>query len=575
MLPSMAPPTARIRSAATTVAALGAILVVGALLRGLGLRWGDPYVYHPDEWMIAGHAMTMVATTDWNPHTFVYPSLLLELHAGLVALLHGFRPTTLAVGQPGLYEGEFLPQQFRYIAAGRILVSLMGIATIPVVFEAARRLTGVAGGLAAAAILAVLPLAVEHAHYLTTDVPVAFLCAVCLLATVVAAQSGRMRWWVLAGLVAGLAGSTKWNGLLVVGVPLLALLATRLAERPSLATVLERDVVVRVVAILAAAAVGVVGATPGIVLAPAEVGAWLSLLTDFYRYPDPRQTEGSLGFHLRSLVAGFGPVLAFCVVGMAVAAWRSRTDPRMRAAVAIPAFILVYLVAVSLPARHYERNLLPILPYLAVAGGIATATLIGSARSQHLSGIARPRLASGLVAIGLLACLVLPASASVEMTNAMRGPDTRSLARTWMLEHVPKGATIAREAYTPQFNSREFQVRGSYFLHQHTLDEYRKLGVRYLIASGRTYDRFVDMPGAVEESAFYHELFALPEVFRVDPGPGRRGPTIRIFRLDPVSRWTRPPTDGGQTRSFGRSTKNSVNERQRPSGPNSSRYTLS
>ena len=537
MLPTMAPPTARLRSAVPTVAALGAILVVGGLRRGLGLRWGDPYVYHPDEWMIARHAMTMVATSDWNPHTFVYPSVLLELHAGLVALLHGARPVTLAVGQPWLYEGEFLPQQFRYILAGRTLVSLMGIGTILVVFETGRRLVGIAGGLAAAAILAVLPLAVENAHYLTTDVPVAFLCAGCLLATVIAARSDRLRWWVVAGLVAGLAGSTKWNGLLVVGVPLLALLMTRLGERLSLSTVVRRDALVRLVAILGAAAVGLVSATPAIVLAPSEVAAWLSLLTDFYRFPDPRQTEGSLDFNLGALVTGFGPVLAWSVAGLAVAAWRSWTDPRMRAAITIPAFILVYLVAVSIPARHYERNLLPILPYLAIAGGIATATLLGWARNRPIRARPRPSLATGLVAIALITSLVVPAAASAEITNAMRGPDTRQLARTWMLDHVPSGTTIAREVYTPQFGYREFRVRGSYFLHQHTLEHYRTLGVRYLIASGRTYDRFVDMPGAVEESAFYHALFALPEVFRVDPEPGRRGPTIRIFRLDPITGW--------------------------------------
>ena len=530
----MVPRSANLRSAAPTLAAIGAILAIGALLRGPGLRWGDPYVYHPDEWMIARHAMTMVATTDWNPHTFVYPSVLLELHAGLVALLHGARPTTLAVGQPWLYEGEFLPQQFRYILAGRMLVSLMGISTILVVFETGRRLVGIVGGLAAAAILAVLPLAVEHAHYLTTDVPVAFLCASCLLATVIAAQAGRLRWWVLAGLLAGLAGSTKWNGLLVVGVPLLALVATRLGERPALSTVVERDVVVKGLAIVVAAVIGLVGATPGIAFAPSEVGAWLALLTDFYRIPDPRQTEGSLGFNLGALVAGLGPVLAWSFAGMAVVALRSWTEPRMRAAITIPVFILVYLVAVSLPARHYERNLLPILPYLAIAGGIATATLVGWARNRPLRGIRRPRFATGLVAIALVACLVLPASASVAITNAMRGPDTRLLARAWVLDQVPSGTTIAREAYTPQFGSREYHVRGSYFLHQHTLDDYRSLGVRYLIASSRTYDRFVDMPGAVEESAFYHALFALPEVFRVDPEPGRRGPTVRIFRLDPI-----------------------------------------
>jgi hypothetical protein len=531
----MAPRSVRLRSAAPTIAAIGTIMVVGALLRGLGLRWGDPYVYHPDEWMIARHAMTMVATTDWNPHTFVYPSVLLELHAGLVALLHGARPTTLAVGQPWLYEGEFLPQQFRYILAGRTLVSLMGIATILVVFETGRRFAGVAGGLASAAILAVLPLAVEHAHYLTTDVPAALLCAVCLLATVTASRSGRMRWWVVAGLAAGLAGSTKWNGLLVVGVPLLALMAVRVGERPSLSSILDRDVVAKFVAIVAAAAIGLVGATPGIFLAPTELSAWFTILTDFYRYPDPRQTQGTLAFNLGALLEGFGPLLGWCVAGVGVAVWRARSDPRMRAAIAIPAFVLAYLVAVSLPPRHYERNLLPILPYFAIGGGIAAAALVEWARTRRLGGIARPRLASGLVAIGLLACLVGPGAASGEITSAMRGPDTRLLAREWVLDQVPRGTTIAREVYTPQFGPREYRVRGSYFLHQHTLEGYRSLGVRYLIASSRTYGRFVDMPGAANESAFYHALFALPEVFRVDPEPGRRGPTIRIFRLDPVA----------------------------------------
>ena len=258
-------------------------------------------------------------------------------------------------------------------------------------------------------------------------------------------------------------------------------------------------------------------------------------MTDLYRYPDPRQTQGTLAFNLGALLEGFGPLLGWCVAGVGVAIWRARSSPRMRAAITIPAFVLAYLVAVSLPPRHYERNLLPILPYLAIGGGIAAAVLVDWARTRRLGDIPRPRLASGLVAIGLVACLAVPAAASAEITNAMRGPETRLLARAWMLDHVPEGTTIAREVYTPQFGPREFRVRGSYFLHQHTLDHYRSLGVRYLIASGRTYDRFVDMPGAAKESAFYHELFALPEVFRVDPEPGRRGPTIRIFRLDPVA----------------------------------------
>ena len=522
-----------VRSGIPAVAALGAILTIGGLLRGLGLRFGDPYVLHPDEWVIASHAMTMVATGDWNPHTFAYPSLLIELQAGLVALMHGSGSGPLDVGQPWLYEGEFLPEQFAYILAGRTAVAAMGIGTILVVFETGRRLVGLAGGLAAAAIIAMLPLPVEHAHYLTTDVPVAFMCAMCALATVIAVRYMEMRWWILAGLAAGLAGSTKWNGLLVVGVPLLAYVVARHNRLPSRSIGLERESIVTIGAILAAAAAGLIVATPAIVLAPTEVAAWLSVLTEFYRFPDTRQTEGTLAFNLGALVTGFGPLLVWCVVGMAVAVRRAWADRRMRGALAIPAFIVAYLVVASLPPRHYERNLLPIVPYLAISGGIATAWLLGWAGSRRTIANARPRLGAGLVTIALVACLIPPALVSAQVTNAMRQPETRLIARRWLLDHVPERTKIAREVYTPQFDPSEFRVEGSYFLFQHTLDDYRAGGVRYLIASSRTFGRFVDMPLYAEESDFYHGLFALPEVFRVDPGPDRRGPTIRIFRLDP------------------------------------------
>lgn len=523
-----------VRSRIPAVAALGVILIVGGLLRWLGLRWGDPYVYHPDEWMIARHAMAMVATSDWNLHAFPYPSLLFEVQAGLVALMHGAGFSHLAFGQPWLYEGEFLPAQFPYILAGRRLVALTGIATILVVFETGRRLVGLAGGLAAAAIIAVLPLAVEHAHYLTTDVPVAFLCAVCALATMIAVQSRRMRWWILAGLAAGRAGSTKWNGLLVVGVPVLAYVLARLGEPPSRSGILGRESAVALGTILVAAAVGLIVATPAIVLASNEVVEGLSFVARVYAVPDPRQTEGTVAFLLGALVRGFGLLLAWCLIGTVVVVHRAWSDPRMRGAVAIPAFIVAYLVVASLPPRHYERNLLPIVPYLAISGGIATAALLDRARTGLAWGTTRPRLAAGLVAICFAACLVPAASASFEITNALRQPETRLIARAWMLDHVPERTMIAREVYTPQFDPSEFRLAGSYFLFQHTLEEYRAAGVRYVIASSRTFGRFVDMPAATEESAFYRALFALPEVFRVDPGPGRRGPTIRIFRLDPI-----------------------------------------
>jgi hypothetical protein len=65
---------------------------------------------------------------------------------------------------------------------------------------------------------------------------------------------------------------------------------------------------------------------------------------------------------------------------------------------------------------------------------------------------------------------------------------------------------------------------------------YRQQGVRYMVASEEIDRRYVDNPATPSRSAFYHELFSMPEVFRVDAGEQRPGPTIRIFDLSAASR---------------------------------------
>ncbi len=65
-----------------TVALLTAVVLVGAVLRFTGIEWGRPFVYHPDEEAIVKTAMRMVATRDWNPHDFNYPSLVIDVQAG-------------------------------------------------------------------------------------------------------------------------------------------------------------------------------------------------------------------------------------------------------------------------------------------------------------------------------------------------------------------------------------------------------------------------------------------------------------------------------------------------------------
>ena len=475
--------------------------------------------------------MAMVATGDWNPHNFLYPSLLIDLEAVLAGVLRAAGGAALDTGQPWLYQNELVPEQFGYVLAGRLLVALLGTATTLVVFETTRRLVGMAGALAAGAATAIVPLAVEHAHYLTTDVPMTFLCALCLLATIVASRDGRKRWWLVAAVLAGLAGSTKWNGLAVAAVPLVAYIATRFDRARPLAIV--RDPLPY--AMIGVTLLGFVSPTPAILLAPNEVISFVSSSAAIYAVPDPRQTQDTVTFNLGALVTALGPLLVWGVAGMVVIVARSRRDPAVRASLAIPAFIVGYFILASLPPRYYARNLLPIVPYLAVAGGVAFAALLDQVRRRSAMWRIPPGSAAAIVGVLFVVSLLPPAASSLAVTAGLSRPDTRDLARAWMLEHVPPATVVGREIYTPQFAATEFTPAGSFFLHELGLDAYRARGTRYLIASSWAYERFLDKPGTPVEDAFYRDLFALPEVFRVDPGPDRGGPTIRILRLDAPS----------------------------------------
>ena len=195
----------------------------------------------------------------------------------------------------------------------------MGVATILLVFEAARRLAGLPAAIAAGFAIAVAPLAVEHAHYLTTDVPAAFLCAASLLATIVASRSTRWWPWAVAGLTAGLAGSMKWDGLAVAHGAVARVGAGGARPRP----LHPRAATPTPPIVVGAAAAGLIVTTPAVLLAPAEVADWLARQIDSYDGPNPGPPVNSLVFHLQSLVETFGS---------AVAHLRDRRDGGMRPA---------------------------------------------------------------------------------------------------------------------------------------------------------------------------------------------------------------------------------------------------
>src|SRR6266545_1082660 len=158
-----------------------AILGVALALRLIGLRYGLPAVYNPDEVAIMSRALAF-AKGDLNPHNFLYPSFYfyaLFAWEGLTALV------AVAMGameSVGAFQREFFLDPTRVFVAGRLLTALIGAATATATAVLTARISGRAVGLIAGLLLAVAPLHVLNSHYVKHDVPVTLLVILAYLA---------------------------------------------------------------------------------------------------------------------------------------------------------------------------------------------------------------------------------------------------------------------------------------------------------------------------------------------------------------------------------------------------------
>ena len=227
------------------------------------------------------------------------------------------------------------------------------------------------------------PLAVVNSHYLTTDVPTAALVILTLWLSL-KGLTGRRRWLLMAGFAAGLAASTKYNGGMVVIVPLVVLL-TSCSPRQ----VLRRSTVATACLVVLASIAGLVVLTPAVVFDASSV--WTGgVLFQLQQYSGGLLGAGgndNAAYFLRVLwgAGGLGTGLSIlAMVGLLVAVVQHR-----RADLAVLSFVLAYFLLISLPLVRFDRNLLPLLPFLAVLAGRAVGWIVDLLAGQDDAVISR------------------------------------------------------------------------------------------------------------------------------------------------------------------------------------------
>lgn len=217
------------RAHVITYGLLAIILIAAGVVRFLGAYQGLPYLTIHDEPELAGTALRMMQTGDFNPRYFNYGSLMMYVNLA-VDVLHYFKLLGQPLHEPnairtldelvvGAGDYRWTVSHPSFFLWNRWIVGLMGTASVALVFWIARLLLNHWAGLIGAAFLATTLFHVEHSAYITNDVPVSFLVLVAALFSLLYIQKASPGYLLTALAVCGLAAACKYNAVLSLMFP--------------------------------------------------------------------------------------------------------------------------------------------------------------------------------------------------------------------------------------------------------------------------------------------------------------------------------------------------------------------
>ncbi len=413
-------------------ALLGLILLVAAGVRFWGIGFGLPHTQaRPDETVPIGVALAFLRG-DFSPRFFDYPWLYMWVISALYVVYYAWGAATGLFGSLADVVASWPVNWEPFFLMNRTVSAALGTATVVLVFAIARGLWGAATGLVAALFLALAFLHVRDSHFGTTDITMTFFVMAATALLLRAHDSKRPVLFAAAGLVAGLAAATKYNGVLLF-VSLAASTLVHVVESPGArwAALVDRRLGLFTVAFLAAFALGV----PFIIL---DNGAFNAAMAELWHSmtnatPDLALSNG-WRHHLEiSLRYGLGlPLLATGLAGSVLVLARET-----RTGVLLLSFPLAYFAVAGSLEYLFFRYTMPVVPFLAIAAARAVTWAV-----DQTPAVRWPRVSAVLTA-AVATAIVWPSAVSTwQFDRIISQPDSRVVLVRWFTENVPPGSSV-------------------------------------------------------------------------------------------------------------------------------------
>lgn len=422
---------ARGKTLSPVLVCLLAILVFGAWLRFTHLDWGQGYQFQPDEKTLI-HFVDSPGPLYHNPYQTGHYA-----YGGLPFYLYRFTGRFIA----RLLGREAWSDPWHLTLIGRFYAALSSTFVIVLIYWLAKWAHSLVAGLLAATLTAIAVLPIQYAHYGVSDTLMAFFAVLLAITSAGLLQTGRLGYYALTGAVAGLAFSTKANGLLWLVFPAIAhVLLGRQRHQRGIHLVIHHFNFVLVAG--AAFMIAVWIASPYYLiefpsfwkvmrienakLISGKVKpswTWQFIGTAPYLYPLKQLVCWSLGI----------PLGLLALAGWVYTLWISRKSAKLTLLASGPT---AFFAIVGHWNAKFIRYLLPIIPFLCLYAGTLVSDVCQKTHTRRM----RQVLFSLTIVV-----IVLSTAYALAVVQIYRHTDTRIAASQWIVNHIPAGARILHD----------------------------------------------------------------------------------------------------------------------------------
>jgi hypothetical protein len=408
------------------------LLFVALAVRVWGLGFGLPFANsRVDETAIAGPAVQFLSGA-LRPPDFMYPTgfryAVALVYVGWYAVTSPFGTYASLAAFADSRHQSVAP--FFYLS--RALSAVMGTLTVWWVFAIGRRVFDDTVAVVAALFMTLTFLHVRDSHFGTLDVSMTALIVLSVLAILRWQQTPDLWRAAVAGLVGGLATSTKYNAL-GIWVPFVVAVGQRATEERVTARFGLGHIVSAVSVFGVSFALSFFGTSPYALLEWRQFVNALTAQSATLAQGHGLALSRGWWYHASvTLPAALGwPLYLAGVLGTALLLTRWR-----RTAVVL-AFPIAYYVVAGSGYRVLARDMIPVLPFLCITAAWLTVTAV-----HTVVGANRPKTRAWITAAAALAILAPSLRNVILLDRLLTRPDNRVVVAMALPTFIPSGSLV-------------------------------------------------------------------------------------------------------------------------------------